>query len=202
MLARVLLAQHAPGRALALLEPWAALAAADGRNESSIELKALQALAHAACGDQPAALAALAEALRLAAPENYVRVFADEGADMAALLGRLATTPATAEAMAADPLPRAHLDRLVQAFARQGLAVLPSPRRGGAIVPGLVEALSARELEVLGLLAEGRSNRGIAAELVISLDTAKRHVTHVLNKLQVANRTQAVARARHLGLLG
>jgi len=69
------------------------------------------------------------------------------------------------------------------------------------MAPGLVEPLSARELEVLALLADGRSNQAIAAELVISLDTVKRHVSHVLDKLGAANRTQAVGRARDLGLL-
>jgi LuxR family transcriptional regulator, maltose regulon positive regulatory protein len=54
---------------------------------------------------------------------------------------------------------------------------------------------------VLSLLADGRSNQAIANELVISLDTVKRHVSHVLDKLGVANRTQAVSRARDLGLL-
>jgi LuxR family maltose regulon positive regulatory protein len=201
VLARALLAQQAPERALAMLERWSALATAQGRTESSIELKALQALAHAACGDQDAALAALAEALALAAPEGYLRVFADEGAPMAALLGTLVTSPAKTQAVAAAPLPRAHLDRLVQAFEHQGLTVLPRHRPGGAIVPGLIEPLSPRELEVLRLLATGRPNRAIANELVVTLDTVKRHVSHLFNKLGVTNRTQAVARARELGLL-
>ena len=69
------------------------------------------------------------------------------------------------------------------------------------MAPGLVEPLSARELEVLMLMADGRSNQAIASELVISLDTVKRHVSHVLDKLGAANRTQAVSRARDLGLL-
>ncbi len=145
------------------------------------------------------ALATLVEALRLAAPEGYLRVFADEGAPMATLLGRLITTPA--HAVAAAPLPRAHLDRLVQAFERQGLTVLPRPRPGGAIVPGLIEPLSPRELEVLRLLATGQPNRAIAEELVVTLDTVKRHVSHLFSKLGVTNRTQAVSRARELGLL-
>ena len=201
ILARVLLAQQAPEQELAMLERWHALATAQGRIESGIELLALQALGHAACGDQEAALAALAEALRLSAPEGYLRVFLDEGAPMAALLGTLATSLAKAQTLATAPLPRAHLDRLIQAFQRQGQAVLARPRPGGAMVPGLVEPLSARELQVLELLADGRSNQAIAEELVISLDTVKRHVTHLLNKLGAANRTQAVSRARDLGLL-
>ena len=70
------------------------------------------------------------------------------------------------------------------------------------MVAGLIEPLSARELEVLGLLAAGRPNQAIAEELVVTLETVKSHVAHILGKLGVANRTQAVARARELGLLG
>ena len=81
------------------------------------------------------------------------------------------------------------------------MPVLPTPRRGAVAVPGLVEPLSTREQEVLALLAAGHPNRAIAEELVITLDTVKRHVSHVFGKLGVANRTQAVARARQLGLL-
>jgi len=68
-------------------------------------------------------------------------------------------------------------------------------------VPGLVEALTARELEVLALIAAGRSNRRIAEELVVTLDTVKKHVGRVLDKLGADNRTEAVARARELGLI-
>ena len=89
ILARVLLAQQAPERASELLEPWTALAAAQGRTESTIELLALQALAHADRGDEPAALTVLAEALLLGSPEGYLRVFVDEGPPMAALFGPL-----------------------------------------------------------------------------------------------------------------
>ena len=66
---------------------------------------------------------------------------------------------------------------------------------------GLVEPLSRRELEVLRLLAAGRPNQQIADELVVALNTVKRHVTHILEKLGAANRTEATARARQLGLL-
>ena len=70
-----------------------------------------------------------------------------------------------------------------------------------AAQPGLVEPLTDRELEVLRLLAAGRSNQRIAHDLVVALDTVKKHVTHVLGKLVAANRTEAVARARQLGLI-
>jgi LuxR family transcriptional regulator, maltose regulon positive regulatory protein len=195
----VLLAEHTPERAFGLLERLHAQAAAQQRTGSVIEIRALQALARAAAGDQQGALAALAEALTLAAPEGYLRSFVDEGAPMATLLGTLLTTPATTQAVATH-VPSAYLDRLLEGFEQAGQAVLPRSRRGAAL-PGLVAALSARELEVLRLLAAGKPNPAIAQELVITLDTVKRHVTHILDKLGVANRVQAVTRARELGLL-
>jgi LuxR family transcriptional regulator, maltose regulon positive regulatory protein len=196
VLARVLLAEHAADRALGLLERLHTQAVAQGRTGSVIEIRALQALALHASGDKAGALAALAEALTLAAPEGWLRVFVDEGVAMATVLGELLTT---SQAVAAA-VPPAFLERLLEAFEQAGQAALPHSRRGAAL-PGMVAALSARELEVLGLLAAGRSNPAIAEELVVSLDTVKRHVTHILDKLGAANRTQAVTRARELGLL-
>jgi LuxR family transcriptional regulator, maltose regulon positive regulatory protein len=199
VLARVLLAQHAPDRALELLERLHALAVTQGRVGSVIEIQALGALARHAAGDEPGALAALAEALTLAAPEGYLRVFVDEGSPMAALVGRLAA--AQRPGRDAGGVPPAYLARLADAFARDGAAIDRQRGRVAATPPGLVAPLTARELEVLQLLAAGRSNQAIAEELVITLDTVKRHVTHILDKLGVANRIQAVTRARELGLL-
>jgi LuxR family maltose regulon positive regulatory protein len=68
-------------------------------------------------------------------------------------------------------------------------------------VPGLVEQLTGREVEVLQMLAAGRSNQAIASELVVTLGTVKKHVSHVLGKLGATNRTEAVTRARDLGLI-
>jgi LuxR family maltose regulon positive regulatory protein len=198
VLARVLLAERAPERALGLVERWLALAVTQGRTGSIIELRALQALALAASADERGALAALAEALRLGAPEGYVRVFVDEGAPLASLLGTLIAA-GPARGGLARQAPPDYLRRLTNAFQRAGVASSGRGRRG--VVPGLVEPLSERELEVLGLLATGRSNQQIAEELVVALDTAKKHVSHILDKLGVANRTQAVARARELQLL-
>ena len=68
-------------------------------------------------------------------------------------------------------------------------------------MPGIVDPLTSRELEVLTMLAAGRSNQAIAGELVVTLDTVKKHVSHILDKLGAANRTEAVARARQLSLI-
>ena len=65
----------------------------------------------------------------------------------------------------------------------------------------IVEPLTSRELEVLEMLAAGRSNQAIARELVVTLDTVKKHVSHVLGKLGAASRTEAATRARQLGLI-
>ena len=201
VLARVLLAEHEPNQALGLLERLHAQAVAEQRMGSVIELRALQALALAARGDQVAALTVLAKALALAGPEGYVRVFVDEGAPMARLLGRLAAAQRTGRVAAPGAVPSGYLDRLARAFQPGSAHAAPRTTHEIAGVAGLVEPLSDRELEVLGLLAAGRSNQQIADELVVVLDTVKKHVGHILDKLGAANRTQAVARARVLGLL-
>ena len=198
VLARVLLAQDRLGPARTLLDWLLTQAAAEGRVGSAIEIRALQALAHEASGDGAAAVAALAEALTLACPQGYVRVFADEGAAMRALLTRLSAARKDQRAPARDIDPD-YLAGLLRACGQAGAA--PPSRRAAAALPGMAEPLTDREAEVLRLLAAGRSNQRIAHELVVALNTVKKHVTHVLGKLGAANRTEAVARARQLGLI-
>ncbi len=141
-------------------------------------------------------MTALAGALILACPQGYVRVFTDEGLPMATLLGRLVA--AQRAEPAAHRVPLDCLARLQRAFD----AGHPGPDHGRAAPGrGIVEPLTSRELEVLEMLAAGRSNQAIARQLVITLDTVKKHVTHILGKLGAANRTEAVSRARQLGLI-
>ena len=117
---------------------------------------------------------------------------------MAALLGRLIMAQRAGQAAAEAPL--SCLARLQRAF--DSGPALPVPGRlATRVVPGLVEALTERELEVLGMLAAGRSNQAVARELVVTIDTVEKHVSHILDKLGTANRTEAVARARELGLI-
>ena len=201
VLARVLLAQDRPFQALALLDRLHQAAAAQGRTGSVIEIQALLALASAAIADDNAALDALAGALTLACPQGYVRVFADEGATMSTLLGRLLAAGRTDRPAALGEVPPDYLGRLARAFERDAARAAADAGPGKVVVPGLVEPLSGREVEVLRLLAAGRPNQEIAEELFVTLSTVKKHVTHVLDKLGAANRTQATARARELGLL-
>ena len=192
VLARLLLAQDRPGQALALLDRLHSAAVAQGRTGSLIETGALRALALAATGDEAGAVTALAGALALACPQDYVRVFADEGPPMAVLLGRLVAAQRTGQAAAEVPL--GYLARIQRAFG-------PGQPARDLAPPGIVDPLTSRELEVLEKLAAGRSNQAIARELVVTLDTVKKHVGHVLGKLGAANRTEAVARARELSLI-
>jgi LuxR family maltose regulon positive regulatory protein len=197
LLARVLLAQGRPDQALALLDRLYAAAVNQDRVGSVIETGALRSLALAATDEEMAAVAALAETLVLACQQGYVRVFSDEGVPMAALLGRLIAAQRAGQAAAGVPL--GCLARLQRAFST-GRA-MPDAGQGAALMPGIVEPLTARELEVLEMVAAGRSNRAIAADLVVTLDTVKKHVGHVLSKLGAVNRTEAVGRARELGLI-
>ncbi len=200
-LARVLIAQGrsdpAGGSihdALDLLERLRQAAAMGGRTGTVIEAHMLQALALDTQGDHNAALTTLAEALTLAAPEGYVRLFVDEGAPMAELLAQSAEHRAQS-----DPL-------LI--YIKHLLSALPEPKRETQTVlrsalersNALVEPLTAREREVLRLVADGASNGEIAEQLVIAVGTVKRHINNLFSKLGVQSRTQAVRAARDLQL--
>src|SRR5262249_17931506 len=143
-------------------------------------------------------LGALTEALTLARRHGYVRVLADEGAPMRALLAQLPTAR-PGQQHAVGRIDPDYLAALLRACGQPDAE--PPRRQAAAAAPGLAEPLTGRELEVLRLLAAGRSNQRIAHDLVVALDTVKKHVTHVLGKLGAANRTEAVARSRELGLI-
>src|SRR6516165_2912233 len=203
LLARLLIAQGEPERALPLLRRLQAAAAAQARTGSLIEIGAVTAVARAACREDADAAAALARALALAWREGYVRVFADEGAPLAAVLDRLIAARRSGRTPSAPGVPLAYLRRLQAAFRPRDERAVPPQVIPAAEVgaPELAEPLTDRELQVLALLAAGISNQQIASELVVALETVKKHVSHILGKLGAANRTQAVARARALGLL-
>jgi LuxR family maltose regulon positive regulatory protein len=195
--ARVLLARSEPGQALGLLERLDALAESQGRTGSLIEIRAVRSLALQSMGDHQGALAALTEALSMARPQGYIRVFADGGPPMAALLQSLIR--ASRRGGADSRAEREHMNRIIRAFRP---SARDAAKPGAALMAtGLIEPLTRRELEVLGSMAAGRRNRQIADELVVTLDTVKRHVSHIFDKLGTTNRTEAVARARELRLI-
>jgi LuxR family maltose regulon positive regulatory protein len=201
VLARLLLARESAERALPLLDRLHAAAATQGRTGSVIEVRVLQALAFEATSTTDCALDALQDALTLAEPEGYLAAFADEGAPMADLLRRFVSSAQRGFRPTATEEVVGYAVRLLAVASRAGHGhEIRVARISGAAV--LVEPLTEREGEVLLLLAEGRSNREIADQLVVTLDTVKKHLTHIFGKLDASSRTQAVARARGLHLLG
>ena len=197
VLARVLLAESDAGRALRLLERLESLAESQGRKRSLIQIRAVRSLSLQSAGDHRGALDLLADALSLARPEGHIRVFVDEGPPMAALLRSLVGARQRGRVAAVSAPEREHVNRVMRAF---GPAVGQSgPTAAG--VATLIDPLTGRELEVLGFLAAGRRNNDIAQELVVTLETVKKHVSNILGKLGASSRTQAVARARELGLI-
>jgi LuxR family transcriptional regulator, maltose regulon positive regulatory protein len=200
-MARVLLGEDRTDEALDSLGNLLEDAVSEGRMAHEIELRVLLALASERLGATGEAFDHLERALSLAEPEGFVRVFVDEGMPMAALLERLIREPRDdgSYAGAPDGAPDAYAGRLLEHLALEADSGNGGPRSGRS--PGL-EPLSGREVEVLELVAAGRSNAEIAGELYLSVGTVKAHVHHIFGKLLVRNRSQAVARARELRLLG
>lgn len=196
ILVRVLLARDDPDRALRLLGRLESLAGSQGRNESLIQIRALRAEALQSAGDHQGALTVLADALSLARPEGYVRVFADEGPAMAALLRSFIGARQRGSVKQVSRAAREHVNRIIRAFVPPAGREPGRPEKGG-----LIEPLTGRELEVLRLVAVGKRNREIAQELVVTLETVKKHMSNIFGKLGATTRTNAVAQARELGLI-
>jgi LuxR family maltose regulon positive regulatory protein len=160
-----------------------------------IEILVLVALAQQALHKQQVAIETLHTALKMAEPEGYVRTFVDEGQPMAALLY---------QARGQDVMPD-YVSMLLAAISSDDRISSSSSNpfempQGGSAHEPLVERLSERELEVLQWMASGASNQEIAEAMIIAVTTAKKHVSNIIRKLGVNNRTQAVSKGRNLGL--
>ena len=186
---RVLIAQDNPSAALAVLEPLRQQMEAKGWADERLKTMVLQAIALRAHGEKDKAEQLLGEALALAQPGGFIRIFVDEGVPMAQLLS---------EAAAHGIMPD-YITKLLSAFEcekpKSENKSYPPP------VQGLIEPLSLSELKILRLIAQGLSNRAISERLFLALSTVKGHNRNIFDKLQVQSRTEAVARARELGLL-
>ena len=187
--ARVDLAQGDSSAALVVLSSWRQQVEAKGWQDERLKVLVLQALALEAHGDKDQAVHLLCDALALAAPGGFIRLFVDEGLPMAHLLSAAA---------ALGSMPD-YTGKLLAAFEaeeqkRENTSSPPTSQP-------LLEPLSSRELEVLHLMAQGRSNQEISERLFLALSTVKGHNRNIFGKLQVQRRTEAVARARELGLV-
>lgn len=186
--ARVYLAQGDPSAALAVLDLFRQQVEAKNWQDERLKVMVLQALAYHAHGEKDKAVQLLRDALALAESGGFVRLFIDEGAPMQQLLS---------EAVTHGIMP-SYISKLLTAFEAD------EQKSEGKSLPQaqpLYEPLSQRELEVLQLIAQGLSNREISERLFLALDTVKGHNRKIFAKLHVQRRTEAVARARELGLL-
>jgi len=180
-LVRVLLRSGDREKVPSILDTLIKQGQAQGHVRTVIESMILMTLFHRAEKDITAAVNWLSQALKLAEPEGFIRIFVDEREELFDLLPKAAQTA-----------PR--LADTILHIQQAGSDTHPSP------LDQLIDPLSEQELRILKLLVAGKSNRDIADELVISVGTAKWHVHNILQKLGVSNRSQAIARARELGL--
>jgi LuxR family maltose regulon positive regulatory protein len=182
--ARVYLAQGDSPKALAVLEALRQQVAAKNWADEQLEVMVLQALAYEAYGDEETAVQRLGDALALAEPGGFIRLFLDEGLPMMALLTRMKNKVQPQVSGGQE-----YIHKLLAAFSKQ-TDVQPS-----ALSPQpLLEPLSERELEVLQLIAQGLSNREISEQLFLAIDTVKGHNRRIFGKLAVQRRTEAVGR--------
>ena len=137
----------------------------------------------------------LQQALTRAEPEGYIRLFVDEGAPMAALLQQVGEK-GIASAYTSTLLKALGIEENAQQGGKMS-SPPPRPLANSSEEADLLEPLSERELEVLNLIAEGRSNEEIARALCVSIGTVKTHLRHIYDKLDVHTRTQATARGRN-----
>ena len=186
--ARVHLAQGDASAALALLESYCRQAETKAWDDERLKAMILQAVAYYAHGKGEQALGALKEALELAEPGGFIRIFVDEGPSMAGLLSK-----AAAQGIMPD-----YISKLLAAFEAEGKS---GDKSSQSLPQPIIEPLSGRELEILQLIAQGLSNREISERLFLALNTVKGYNRKIFNKLQVQRRTEAVARARELNLL-
>jgi LuxR family maltose regulon positive regulatory protein len=190
-LARVRIAERQFDQALAALRAVAEVIEKSGHVEAVIETYLLEAIALNGQRETAAALQVFQQDLAWAEPENYLRIFLDEGPSIAQLLRQLALRGVMTN----------YANRLLAAINDGVPVAAPAAKLSAGSLAPLVEPLSERELEVLNRIANGLSNQEIADDLVVAVSTIKTHINNIYSKLDVKSRTQAIARARELRLI-
>jgi LuxR family maltose regulon positive regulatory protein len=190
-LACLLIAEGRAAEALPLLSRLLEAAAKMERHGDAIRYLVMSALAQHAVGNTRAALESLGQALTLAEPEGFVRVFVDEGQPMAELL-ELAIT---------QNISSHYASLLLAAFPESVLPTISTSQESVVQTQLLPEPLTEREIEVLRLMVEGCKYQEIAERLFISINTVRHHTRNVYGKLGANNRAQAIGKARELNIL-
>ncbi len=187
--ARVLLAQGEPTAVLAVLGPLRRQMEDKGWLDEQLKIMILQALAHQAHGEKEMAVQQLGEALAMAEPGGFIRIFVDEERPMAQLLSETA----------ARGIMPGYCGKLLAVFEaerkKEVAKAYPPPAQP------LIDSLTKRELEILFLIAAGLKNQEIADQLFISLNTVLYHIKNIYSKLGVNKRTQAIAKAKEINLI-
>jgi LuxR family maltose regulon positive regulatory protein len=194
--ARYLLARGDVGAAEQVLSKVLAIVQGTGRVQHEIHVLVLQARAHELLGERATALESLGRATLLGEPGRFTHTFTSEGPEIIGLINTLA------DDIQNDCGPEkvgslSYLKYLLQEMGDRPAAIAS----GQSAVAGLIQPLTAREIEILRLMAAGLRNQEMADRLFISLHTVKRHIANAYGKLGVTHRTEAVARANELNLL-
>ena len=185
MFARILILQGRFNDALGLLNRLIAEDEKTGRILNQIETLVLKALVLNKINNGTESIVTIQKALSLAEPGGYTRVFIDEGPPIAKLLERIIDTED-------NDIPKAFVKNLLAALRLFQIAKSDN---------SLFERLSERELEVLRFIASGLTNKKTSEELFISVSTVKTHLQNIYGRLNVHSRTEAIVKARELGLL-
>jgi LuxR family maltose regulon positive regulatory protein len=193
MLVRVYLAAGRIDEATHLIAAAREMARASDLRRRLIELDVLEAAVLAQTGKQSEALAPLGRALESGEPDDYLRVFLDDGDALLPVLRALRRNRPADAAWSME-----YLDRIMREIDDTVPEPSPSDRQPAS---DLVDPLTQREIEVLGLLAEGLTNRQVAERLFLSVGTIKRHTHNIYGKLGVNSRTQAIILGQELRLL-
>ncbi|HZR43539.1 MAG TPA: LuxR C-terminal-related transcriptional regulator [Ktedonobacteraceae bacterium] len=188
--ARLLIAQEQPAAALNLLQPLLPRVEVQGKRWSAIEILLLQTLVHQAQDNTTRAQTTLTRALSLAEPAGIIRPFLDQGESLLPLLNALRGTTSM--------VSTSYIEQLL---ARSAETAREAAINQSQLQENCNSALSERELEILRLIALGKTNQQIAEHLVIATSTVKTYIKRTYDKLGVSSRTQALLRARQLRLL-
>lgn len=195
---RLLVRKGQPDRAMEGLKAELARAQAERRLRRALKLKILQAEALSTVDERRSSLRTLTDAVRFAEPEGFIRIFADEGTTVIRLVRKLRESAGTVNAFGLSRREVSFLDRILLAAGEEaGWNGAPGFEPAG----DALDEITAREIEIIALVARGLSNRDLADRLFVSENTVKFHLRNVNSKLGAKNRTEAVAKARSMGLI-